>query len=227
MSKRDGLPFWNEIMTNKFRRTHGIGGNSINMRDELNALLNALISGGRYGVKIRLPHAFVMTFLFRQDLSIQDKLKVIAKATSSHASNLALFAFVYKFVLFLQKFRRKQLGSTPAGEPQHAIDAIIGGALGGYFIWGRYSAVNYQINLYLFSRVIIGGILYAKQRGLLSFIENTRNDDNKGSAYPIFSSAVWGLVMYLFEKDAPLHPSLKRSMEEIYKVDNKVTRSLI
>ena len=184
------------------------------MKEELKALVNAFLLGGRYGVKIRLPHALVMTFLFRKDLSIQDKIRVVARATASHSQNLAIFALVYKCVLFLQKFRRKQLGESPAGEPQYPVDAILGGAIGGYFIWGRYNAINYQINLYLFSRVVIGGISYAKQRGLLPTIRRKSKMDN---VYPIFSSVVWGLVMYLFESDAPIHPSLKRSMEEIYK----------
>ena len=38
------------------------------VKDELKSIAAALIGGARYGAKIRLPHALVMTFLFRRDL---------------------------------------------------------------------------------------------------------------------------------------------------------------
>ena len=49
------------------------------MKDELHSILSAIVGGARYGVKIRLPHALVMTLLFRRDLSSKDKLKTILK----------------------------------------------------------------------------------------------------------------------------------------------------
>jgi hypothetical protein len=36
--------------------------------------------------------------------------------------------------------------------------------------------------------------------------------------YPLFAAVVWGLVMILFEEHPDvLHPSLKKSMDEIYR----------
>lgn len=63
---------------------------------EVKAILAGLLGGGKYGVKIRLPHALVMTLLFRRNLSAQDKLKIILKSTFEHSKNLASFAAIYK-----------------------------------------------------------------------------------------------------------------------------------
>jgi len=38
----------------------------INLLDELLAVCGALVGGAKYGLKIRLPHALVMTMLFRR-----------------------------------------------------------------------------------------------------------------------------------------------------------------
>merc|ERR1711924_299122 len=71
--------------------------------EELTALASALVGGMRYGVKIRLPHALVMTFLFRKDLSPKKKIQMIVKLVVEHASNLAAFASIYKFSLAVLK----------------------------------------------------------------------------------------------------------------------------
>jgi peroxisomal membrane protein 4 len=89
----------------------------------------------------------------------------------------------------------------------------VAGAIGGYFVWGRYSAVNYQIVLYLTSRVLVGlgkylQQVYLPEEGAVSFDQS----------YPLFAAVVWGLVMILFEeRPSVLHPSLKKSMDEIYR----------
>ncbi len=71
--------------------------------EELAAVVSALVGGAKYGVKIRLPHAFVMTFLFRKDLSPQQKVRTIIKLVVEHASNLAAFATIYKVILAVLK----------------------------------------------------------------------------------------------------------------------------
>ena len=68
---------------------------SNNISSELSAILGAAISGAKYGVRIRLPHAFVMTLLFRKETP-SEKLKIILKATAEHSHNLASFAALYK-----------------------------------------------------------------------------------------------------------------------------------
>lgn len=190
-------------------------------RDEIGAILSALLSGARYGVKIRLPHALVMTFIFRRKLSFLKKLKISLNATKDHSCNLAMFAFTYKFVLLFLKLRkRKSLngGLVPAGIPNCPGDALIAGGIGGYLVWGRYTAVNYQICLYLLSRIFVGGLLHIRESNMLPLRlkQIFKSRQTKKYSYQIFASCVWALVMYLFESEAPLHASLVKSMEEIY-----------
>lgn len=66
------------------------------MSSELSAIVGATISGAKYGVKIRFPHALVMTLLFRYGITSTEKLKIILKATWEHSRNLASFAAIYK-----------------------------------------------------------------------------------------------------------------------------------
>ena len=66
--------------------------------------LKGLIRGINYGTKIRFPHALVMTFLFKPDLNIVDKLRRILKLTFLHSRNLAAFVCVYKLVIALGRF---------------------------------------------------------------------------------------------------------------------------
>jgi peroxisomal membrane protein 4 len=79
--------------------------------DELTAVASALIAGAKYGVKIRLPHAVVMTCLFRKDLSSKEKIRSIMKLVFEHSSNLAAFASIYKIVLATLKFSSRYIRS--------------------------------------------------------------------------------------------------------------------
>lgn len=156
------------------------------LSDELSAIVDALVGGAKYGVKIRLPHALIMTLLFRQDLSSKQKIRSVAKLVLEHASNLAAFATIYKSILAVFKWSSRYLRQHPsndrnlgrlflrlivdgpfskgtynlpssmAGHPERPYHSLIAGACGGYFVWGRYSSVNHQIVLYLTSRVLVG-----------------------------------------------------------------------
>lgn len=83
------------------------------VKHELQSIVSALVGGARYGVKIRLPHALVMTVLFRRDLSGKDKLKNILKLAYQHASSLAAFAAIYKTILSLLKVSHRKLMASP------------------------------------------------------------------------------------------------------------------
>lgn len=233
---------------------------SFSPTNELAAILSACLGGGRYGVKIRFPHALVMTSLFRRDLTANEKIRTVLKLTREHARNLAAFAALYKTILAILKGTSRYLqqsnfgaesggvddgrggimqslgravmmtlvGSssstmgTPTpqssynpGLPENPRHALIAGAIGGYAIWGRYSSVNYQILLYLTSRIIVGGLTLARERGIPPFGAKMLNFDR---SYRLAAAAVWGVVMLLFEEHPHvLHPSLKRSMDEIYR----------
>ena len=105
-----------------------------------------------------------------------------------------------------------------AGHPERPYHALVAGAVGGYFIWGRYSSVNHQIVLYLTSRVIVGLAKHTWEK----FHGLSHNDSpsvlNHPRTYPLLAASVWGLVMVLFEESPHvLHKSLRQSMDEIYR----------
>ena len=81
--------------------------------EELKSILLALVGGARYGTKIRLPHAAIMTFLFKRNLSSHQKLHLIFRLVREHASNLAVFAAIYKSLLAILKWNsRREEGAT-------------------------------------------------------------------------------------------------------------------
>lgn len=67
--------------------------------EEIKAVIAAALGGSRYGIKIRLPHALVMTLLFRRDQSVSKQVATILILTRDHAINLATFAAIYKVQL--------------------------------------------------------------------------------------------------------------------------------
>ena len=97
-------------------------------KDEIQAILSSLIGGARYGVKIRLPHAVVMTCLFRNDMNASEKLKQIIQLVREHATNLALFAIIYKSVLLILKILshryEKQYLTTTGGDERSIRDNL-------------------------------------------------------------------------------------------------------
>jgi len=108
----------------------------------------------------------------------------------------------------------------PPGFPEKSLHAAIAGASGGYIVWGRYSSVNYQILLYLSSRVLIGIMSLAREKQIPPFCWDRCNFED---IYPLKAAVTWGVVMYLFEKyPYVLHSSLKRSMDEVYRMKNIV-----
>ena len=74
----------------------GVPHTSHSFADELEAIIAALIGGIKYGIKIRLPHSFIMTMLFRNDLTSKEKIRNILKLVFEHSSNLGIFATIYK-----------------------------------------------------------------------------------------------------------------------------------
>ena len=100
---------------------------------------------------------------------------------------------------------------SPPGHPERSHHALLAGAVGGYLIWGRYSAVNNQIVLYVASRVLAS----LCQRHL----HHRLPESVRKRGYALAAATVWALVMLLFEEDPDvLHPSLRSSMEEIYRI---------
>jgi hypothetical protein len=77
--------------------------------EELQEILSGLIGGALYGIRIRLPHAAVMTFLFRSDLNASQKLSKIFRMSFEHSSKLAVYASLYKLILVSLKFLSRHL----------------------------------------------------------------------------------------------------------------------
>jgi len=212
-------------------------------KSEFQSISAGTLGGGRYGIKIRLPHAILMTMLFRRGLTAKQKLKMILKLTLDHSCSLAAFATVYKIVLLILKrasislhtnrnqFNRlgyamasilvdgptlgRRLVQRPPGLPERPQHAAIAGAVGGYLIWGKYNSINYQVLLYLTSRVIVGLTSLAREKRVPPFSWDMMKFQN---VYPLKAAAIWGAVMVMFETyPNVLHPSLKNSMDEIYR----------
>ena len=73
-----------------------------------------------------------MIFLFRSG-TVQEKIKLILRATKTHAQNLAKYATIYKMTMLALK----HMGSEPGKEGVY--DTFFAGLLGGYVVFGRRS----------------------------------------------------------------------------------------
>jgi len=73
-----------------------------------------------------------MIFLFRSG-TVGEKLKLIFRATRTHAQNLAKYATVYKLMMLLLK----HVGNEPGKEGP--FDTFVAGLVGGYLVFGRRS----------------------------------------------------------------------------------------
>ncbi|GMH54714.1 hypothetical protein TrVE_jg316 [Triparma verrucosa] len=180
----------------------------------LSPLLSSF-SGIKYALKLRLPHALLMTYLFTPSLPPSQKLSRIKSVLLSHATSLGLHALIYKLTLLLLNKLTKKSGHTlqKIGRPLRPYHSFLAGAVGGYVVWGDFTSVNYQVNLYLLGRVLAGIVNARDGKG--------GNVEPKG--YRFMSVVVWGAVMYLFEKEPEsLQYGLRSSMEEVYRLDERV-----
>jgi Tim17/Tim22/Tim23/Pmp24 family len=73
-----------------------------------------------------------MIFMFRSG-TVQEKLKLILRATRTHAQNLSKYAMIYKATMLLLRY----MGSEPGKEGPY--DTFFAGLLGGYVVFGRRS----------------------------------------------------------------------------------------
>ena len=120
-----------------------------------------------------------------------------------HGKNLGLFVLIYKaMVMLLNKIRGKR-----------SSNAFIAGCIGGGIIFGRAKTpINYQIILYLFSRVLVSSVelahkklfpdrhlhmQQAQQDKTQSIQDRIHNSEHK-IGYWLLAAMCWGLVMWLF-----------------------------
>lgn len=69
--------------------------------------------------------------------------------------------------------------------------AFIAGIIGASIVWRERTVINQQLFFYLFSRVCEAIITVLRQKKVVP---------NKGS-FGFMSVLIWGIVMYLFERD--------------------------
>lgn len=147
-----------------------------------------------------------MTFLFRSG-SVQDKFRDILKMTWAHSRNLALYVALYKAVLCLVRHVRGV---------ESPVNSLIGGAIGGALIFGTSTPVNAQINMYVMSRVLLGGVKALSVHGYLP------SADSIPGVYTLYAAATWAGVMYMHEwQREHLQKSLATSMNYLYHESNQ------
>jgi peroxisomal membrane protein 4 len=126
-------------------------------------------------------------------------VKAIWDATSTHSINLGSYVFVFKTLLCLMRHLRGADGP---------INVLVAGALAGYRIFGKNNAINSQINMYILSRVLLGGVNALVKHNVIPAFDQ---------AYPIYAGTCWALVMYLFYYHrGNMQKSIDTSMEYLY-----------
>jgi len=121
-------------------------------------------NGLLYGVKVRAPHAAVLTALWAPG-SAREKAVAVVLATARHGAALAAYATLYKAAfnaLALAQaaaspragavLRRRMPGASGVGEPGAPLRAALAGALAGGIVFRRPTSVHQQIVLFLYSR---------------------------------------------------------------------------
>jgi len=93
-----------------------------------------------------------MTFLFKSFTA--KTVKSIFRNAWEHGRKLGTYVFLYKLCFLLLK---KVFGYRP-------FNSFIAGFIVGGLVFGKKTPINYQINLYLFSRITIALVefLYIK-----------------------------------------------------------------
>ncbi|TFK76845.1 peroxisomal membrane protein 4 [Pluteus cervinus] len=183
------------------------------------AILKGARNGFVYGVKVRFPHALVMSVLFGKG-DWQSRIRVIYKATKQHALNLAKFVTLYKSFLLIQK--------KANGGKERSSDTFIAGLLGGYIVFGNRNAVNEQIVLYVVSRVVASLIPRAgnpySSTPAASSHGKPRPPDSR--YFSVFAALSWGAVMWLFRhRGETIQPGMFNSMSYLYR-DSEVWQDL-
>ena len=111
-------------------------------------------------------------------------------------------------------------------------DTLFAGATGGYLVFGRGKAseraVSQQIVIYVFARVMLAMAALAFESTDMTATTPTptfwtqRLDEGtkrrvRESAWPVFASISWALVMYVFRwQPESIQASLKSSMKYMY-----------
>lgn len=184
------------------------------------AILKGARNGFVYGVKVRFPHALVMSILFGRG-SWQSRAQMIFRATKQHAFNLTKFVTIYKSLLLMQK--KMNQGK------ERSLDTFIAGLVGGYVVFGERNAVNEQIVLYVVSRVVASfipraGTPYNTSPGSAIAGPGVKPLPPNSKYFTAFSALSWAAVMWLFRnRGETIQPGLFNSMTYLYLDSEKWT----
>ncbi|KAF8203253.1 Tim17/Tim22/Tim23/Pmp24 family-domain-containing protein [Pholiota molesta] len=177
------------------------------------AVLKGARNGFVYGVKVRFPHALVMSILFGRG-DWKSRIQLIYRATKQHALNLAKFVSLYKAILLIQK-------KLNNGKERDS-DTFIAGLIGGYFVFSDRNAVNEQIVLYVVSRVVASFIPRAgtpyNASAHLRFGPRYQTMPPDSRYFTVFAAVSWGAVMWLFRhRGETIQPGMFNSMKYLYR----------
>jgi len=169
------------------------------------AILKGARNGLVYGVKIRFPHALLMSILFGRG-DWKTRARQIVQATQQHALHLAGFVSLYKTLLLIQ---RKLNG----GKARKA-DPFFAGLIGGYVVFGDRNAINEQIVLYVCSRVVAS---FLPRAGTTTAEGRVRPIPPDARIFSLFAAMTWGAVMWLFKyRGETIQPGMFSSMRYLY-----------
>lgn len=177
------------------------------------AILKGARNGFVYGVKIRFPHALLMSILFGRG-DWKSRLRHIIKATRTHATSLATFVTIYKLILLIQR--------RANGGKEKKADSFIAGLIGGYFVFGNRNAINEQIVLYVASRVLASFIPRASDAKIIMTPDGIRPIPPNSRLFTIFASLAWGGALWMFTHHGEsLQPGMWSSMVYLYRDSEK------
>lgn len=170
-------------------------------------LSKSAVYGIRFGMKTRIPHTTVNQFIINYDQGkAVEKINTIINKTQEHSLLLARWIILYKILLILFRTLKNQKNSE--------WHQFITGLIGGWYIWGNWSPVVQQINLYVFGRVLNGLFNLSVKKKLIKRIPN-------GNGYRMFSSFTWACVMWLFvHHRSQLSKSMANAMDFLYVKSN-------
>ncbi|CAD6586309.1 MAG: hypothetical protein CYPHOPRED_003469 [Cyphobasidiales sp. Tagirdzhanova-0007] len=202
---------------------------------DLLAIVKGIRAGLVYGVKVRAPHAIIMSLIFHRT-PWKTRLQFIYQATKQHALNLAKFVTIYKTMLLVQR-RLAHADKERSGETFWA------GLVGGWFVFGDRNAVNEQIVLYVVGRAVTSLLPRAPipaSAPIISSIPSRPTEPRlipPGYPYPktqppdsyifkIYAALAWGSIMWLFaNRRERLQGGMVSSMQYLY-LDSEVWSSL-
>ncbi|KIY69662.1 peroxisomal membrane protein 4 [Cylindrobasidium torrendii FP15055 ss-10] len=176
------------------------------------AVLKGARNGFVYGVKVRFPHALVMSILFGRG-DIQTRIRGIYRATKQHSFNLAKFVTIYKTLMLLQR--------KANGNKERSADTFIAGLIGGYVVFGERTAVNEQIVLYVVSRVVSSFIPRAHSPTAAPGAPSKPLPPDSRH-FSLFAALSWAAVMWLYaNRGWTIQPGMFHSMTYLYRDSDK------